>query len=101
MQEFQRNGLLANLNLAIHWLTCGNQTRYFERFLVPKMKALTHLLPLIDSFNCIDFIDSCVFDKIVGAGKDDQFSELFMKMLEKTRCIGARYIEFYIWLKVY
>jgi hypothetical protein len=79
MQKFKQNGLLDNVYLCIWEL---------KKDIVQPI--LCHLLPLINGIHGIDVIKSAQLTDFYDAGKSKEIYELNMKMMQKTRILGAR-----------
>jgi hypothetical protein len=80
MEKFQQNGLLDNVTLEFDKLPSKD-------ILLP---VLRHLLPLINGIHGIDVNNSAQLVDFYDAENSKEIYELNMKMMEKTRFLGAR-----------
>jgi hypothetical protein len=80
MQKFQQNGLLDNVTLAFGKLSP-------KKIVHP---VLCHLLPLINGIVLIDMMNSAQLVNIYNARNRKEIYGIYMKMMEKTRILGAR-----------
>jgi hypothetical protein len=80
MQKFQQNGLLDNVDLYIAKLSAKD--------ILPKV--LCYILPLINGIVSIYVRDSAQLVDFYDAENSREIYELYMKMMEKTRFLGAR-----------
>jgi hypothetical protein len=80
MQKFQQNSLLDNVNLEFDKLSPKDIVQ----------PVLCHILPLINGIVSIDLEDSAQLVDFYDAGKSKEIYEMNMKMMEKTRFLGAR-----------
>jgi hypothetical protein len=80
IEKFQQNGLLDHVNLSIGDLCKDTHA-----------PVLAHLLPLINDIISIEVAVSAQLLDIYGnENNKDDISELNIKMMEKTRFLGAR-----------
>jgi hypothetical protein len=79
MQKFQQNGLLDNLFLGIYVL----KKDIFQ-------PILCHILPLINGILSIEVSESAQLVDIYDDGNSKEIYEMNMRMMEKTRILGAR-----------
>jgi hypothetical protein len=79
MQKFKQNGLLDNANLSF---AANLSSKDIVR------PILCHLLPLINGIISILVRDCAQLVNFYDAGNSNEYYELKMKMMEKTRILG-------------
>jgi hypothetical protein len=80
LQKFQQNGLFDNVNLVF--------PSSLSKAII--QQVLCHLLPLINGIAKVDVEDSAKLVDFYDAANSKEIYEMNMKMMEKTRVLGAR-----------